>query len=183
MLRLLTYRFITMIWIVIIFISKKIKDSDYENSLLSERFLAFNNKFVAKRMSKKNVAPDKIMVMLPHCIQNYECGIKITSDIEKCVKCGKCDIGNILKLKEKYGIPVRVATGGTLARKHIKDLAPHLVIAVACERDLISGIYDSFPMPVLGVFNRRVNGPCYNTKVSIEEIDTLLSKIIKLEGK
>lgn len=183
MLSLIVYRITTMVWMIIIFIAKKIKDSDYKNSGLAEKFLDYNNKAVIKRLKGKNISGDRVMIMLPHCIQNYDCGIKITSDVARCVKCGKCDIGAILTLKEKYNIPVKVATGGTLARKHIKEIRPKLVIAVACERDLISGIYDSFPMPVIGFFNQRVNGPCYNTKVAVAEIDEALAKIIKPEEK
>ena len=53
-----------------------------------------------------------------------------------------------------------------------------MVIAVACERDLVSGIYDAFPLRVFGVFNDRVNGPCVNTDVSIEQIKETLGKLI-----
>ena len=117
--------------------------------------------------------------MLPHCLQEDNCGIKVTSDIEKCVNCGKCDIGFIKMLKKKYGINIKVATGGTLARKAVKELKPSIVLAVACERDLITGIFDSYPMPIYGVFNIRKNGPCFNTKISEEEIETALKEILK----
>ena len=49
---------------------------------------------------------------------------------------------------------LKIATGGTLARKYVKDLRPDLIIAVACKRDLISGIKDAEPFLVYGVFNK-----------------------------
>ena len=58
-------------------------------------------------------------------------------------------------------------------------MRPNAILAVACERDLTSGIQDVFPMPVIGVLNRRPNGPCFNTSVDIdaieEEIKTFIS--------
>jgi hypothetical protein len=43
-------------------------------------------------------------------------------------------------------------------------------VAVACERDLSSGIIDSYPLPVLGVTNERPFGPCFNTKVDLGQV-------------
>ena len=48
---------------------------------------------------------------------------------------------------------------------------PKVIIGVACERDLSSGIQDSYPIPVFGVFNRRPFGPCYDTDVSLELVE------------
>jgi hypothetical protein len=64
-----------------------------------------------------------------------------------------------------------VATGGTLARKIVVDKRPDIIIGVACERDLTSGIQDSYPLPVFGILNRRPNGPCYDTDVDLELIE------------
>ena len=88
--------------------------------------------------------------------------------------CGKCKIKELLKLKEKYGTEVFIATGGTLARKIIIDNRPKAVIAVACERDLTSGIKDIRKLPVLGIFNTRPNGPCIDTNIDIKEIENAI---------
>ena len=71
-----------------------------------------------------------------------------------------------------------VATGGTLARQIIYKMRPKAVLAIACERDLMSGIQDVYPLPAVGVLNIRPNGPCYNTHVDIEEVKAQLEKII-----
>jgi len=42
---------------------------------------------------------------------------------------------------------------------------PKLIIAVACDRDLASGIQDTYPIPVYGVLNERPHGPCLDTIV------------------
>jgi hypothetical protein len=46
---------------------------------------------------------------------------------------------------------------------------------VACERDLSSGIQDSYPLPVFGIINRRPNGPCYDTQVDLEKVEQALT--------
>jgi hypothetical protein len=130
-----------------------------------------------KRIKGKPIK--KIALLLPHCIQNYSCPYKITSDIENCRECGLCKVGDIYKLTKQYNLSVKVATGGTLARMFIKKERPDFVVAVACERDLIAGVCDAFPMTVYGIFNKQINGPCINTDVSIEEI----KKILNLIGK
>ncbi len=174
------YRITSKFWAMFIFSTRKFKNDDYKNSNLSQKFLKFNNKYYLNKIknSKIKLKGEHILLLLPHCIQNYDCPFKVTSYIEKCVKCGKCPVGDIVKLVDKYKINVKIATGGTLARKVIKEIRPKIVIAVACERDLVSGIIDSFPMPVYGIFNRRENGPCYNTLIDIQEIEKVLDLLI-----
>ena len=71
-----------------------------------------------------------------------------------------------------------VATGGTLARLIVVERRPHLIIAVACERDLSSGIQDSYPLPVFGVINHRPHGPCYDTLVDLEKVEEALKTFL-----
>ena len=76
-----------------------------------------------------------------------------------------------MELSEKYRISISVATGGTLARRIVVEKRPEMIIAVACERDLTSGIQDSYPIPVYGILNRRPFGPCYDTDVDLELVE------------
>ena len=148
-----------------------------KNSLISQKFINWNNKRVMKYVYKNNVKSREIAILLPHCIQLYTCPHKITSDIKNCKNCGLCKIGEILRLHNTYDVKVKVATGGTLARLFLKEEKPKLVLAVACERDLVSGIYDAFPMPVYGVFNKIINGPCINTDIAIENMENILKEL------
>ncbi len=140
-------------------------------------YIAVNNYLVkSKHMILKG---ERVMILLPHCLQNNECPHKITMDINNCKLCGKCCISDLVKLSKKYSAIIKVATGGTLARKLIKEYRPAGVIAVACERDLSSGIQDSGTLPVYGVLNCRPNGPCFNTGVDIEKVEQALIMICK----
>ena len=146
---------------------------------IRQSFIAMNNSLVTSQ--KQKIRPDRILVLLPHCLQLSDCEIKVTGDIHKCVECGRCDIKGLVEIGRKYMIDISVATGGTLARKVIVEKRPKLVIAVACERDLTSGIKDCYPLPVIGILNDRPFGPCFNTSVDTEKIDLALSKIILMD--
>jgi len=132
-------------------------------------FVAINNQLVLSEARKTN--PDKLLVLLPHCLQNHDCDVKITGNVGNCKACGKCKIRNLVALSEKYQVPMSVATGGTLARRIVVEKKPDIIIGVACERDLTSGIQDSYPIPVYGIFNKRPNGPCYDTDVDLELVE------------
>lgn len=175
MLKIVILRWIYLIFYLLVIIARKISKEEIENSKISKIFIRFNNGVVLKRC--KDIPANRVSILLPHCIQNYECPLKVTSRVENCKECGKCKVGDILELQRKYGVKAKVATGGTLARKFLKETKPKLVIAVACERDLVAGIYDAFPMSVYGVFNKKINGPCFNTDLSIQEIESVLEKL------
>lgn len=143
---------------------------------IRQSFVAMNNSLVLSQ--KLKVKPDRVLILLPHCLQLFDCEIKVTGSINKCIRCGRCDIKGLAELAEKYRIDISVATGGTLARKVIIDKRPKLVVAVACERDLTSGIKDCYPLPVIGVLNDRPFGPCFNTQVDVEKIETALQSVL-----
>ena len=143
-----------------------------------QSFIAVNNTLVKAKSSL--ASPSRLLILVPHCLQDSECPHKITADVNNCKKCGKCCIKDLIELAEKYHAVLKVATGGTLARKYISDFRPQAVVAVACERDLSSGIQDAGVLPVLGVLNSRPNGPCFNTKVAIEEVENAIKTIIKI---
>jgi hypothetical protein len=73
-------------------------------------------------------------------------------------------------LANKNRLNLSIATGGSLARRIISDVRPDAVVAVACENDLSSGIADSYPLPVLGIPNKRPFGPCMNTSVDLQKV-------------
>ena len=143
---------------------------------LQQSFIALNNQLVAAK--KLRIPAGKALILLPHCIQLFDCAIKITGDVDKCVRCGQCDISGLAELARGRGIDIAVATGGTLARKIIVEKRPGIIIAVACERDLTSGIRDAYPLPVIGILNRRPNGPCFNTHIILAEVERALNDYV-----
>ncbi len=142
-----------------------------------QSYIAVNNYLVHSKYLR--LQGEQIMILLPHCLQDSECPHKITMDVNNCKGCGKCDIASLKEMAEKYNAVIKVATGGTLARKFVLDSRPRGVVAVACERDLSLGIHDMGGLPVIGVLNCRPNGPCFNTTVNLDEVEAALQSIIK----
>jgi hypothetical protein len=142
-------------------------------------FIAVNNQLVVAEA--RLVKPQKLLILLPHCLQNHDCAVRITGNVENCKACGKCKIKNLVELSKKYSVSMAVATGGTLARKIVVDKKPQMIIGVACERDLTSGIQDSYPLPVYGILNKRPHGPCFDTDVDLEAVERGMAAFLRYE--
>ena len=121
---------------------------------------------------------DKILILIPHCIQKDTCGLKVTVDSQNCKRCGQCQVGELADIARDYGVHLAIVPGGTLARKRIMEIRPKAVLAIACERDLTSGIRDAFPVPVFGVLNSRPFGPCVNTQVDMNLVKQALNQLL-----
>jgi hypothetical protein len=144
---------------------------------IQSSYIAVNNFLVTAR--KPRFSRHQVMILVPHCLQNSECPHKITMTVDNCKQCGKCKIGELKELAKKYQVILKVATGGTLARRFIEQSRPKGVVAVACERDLSLGIQDTGILPVIGVLNERPNGPCINTSVKVENVEKALETLCK----
>ena len=150
---------------------------DIEKETIERSFIEVSNHLVKQKLIR--VKPDRLLILTPHCIQKDTCPHKITRNVYNCKRCGQCQVDDLLKLTEKYGVHLAVVTGGTLARNVLKTLRPQAVLAIACERDLTSGIQDVFPLPVIGVLNQRPFGPSCNTRVDMERVETLLHAMVE----
>ncbi len=142
-------------------------------------FIAINNQLVTAEA--KRVRPEKLLLLIPHCLQHHDCPVRIIGHVENCKGCGKCKIKDLVALAKKYDISISVATGGTLARKIVQENRPQIIIGVACERDLTSGIQDTFPIPVFGILNERPFGPCFDTDVDLARVETAMKAFLDLK--
>lgn len=134
-------------------------------SRLRTSFVKVNNSLT--KAQRKRIGGERLMVLLPHCLQIDICNRKITSDVNNCIRCGRCAVGKFVELGERYGLSMEVVNGGSLARRRVALFRPDAIVAVACERDLTLGIQDVYPIPVFGVINDRPHGPCFNTSVDM----------------
>jgi uncharacterized protein len=157
----------------VISISKLFKG---DKDLLRKIYIDVNNIFVGVKANRYR--PEDILIILPHCLQNSDCQFKVTSDVNLCKRCGRCNLGEIIDLAEKKGVNVKIVTGGTVARSIVKKYKPKLILSVACERDLLSGISDVGNLPVIGVINERPNGPCFNTFVDLAQLEKKLETLL-----
>ena len=141
----------------------------FDRNRLRASFVKVNNALT--KAQRNRIGGDRILILLPHCLQIDVCNRKLTSDINNCMRCGRCPVGTLVDMGEKLGLKIEVVNGGTLARKKVASFHPDGIVAVACERDLTFGIQDVHPIPVFGVINDRPNGPCYNTCVDMSLVE------------
>ena len=78
----------------------------------------------------------------------------------------------VLGVAKRYAVPVFVATRGQLARRVIRERRPRAVVAVACERDMVSGLHDvAGKVPVLGLVLKLPSGPCKDTVLDLVQLE------------
>lgn len=135
---------------------------------IEHAFIEINNQMVA--MMGRRFKPESLLILMPHCIQFDNCRIKVTRNVRNCVGCGKCEIGELVSLSDEFGVNLFISTGGTVARRKVYEEKPQAVIAVACERDLASGLQDAYPLPVYAIVNQRPRGYCMETGVAVQDV-------------
>lgn len=144
-----------------------------DKTLVRRSFIKVNNEFACG--FPKDLKRGEVLLLLPHCIQSSACVRRLGPDLSNCGGCGKCQVAYLRELARSQGFNVAIATGGTVARRIVAEMRPRFIVAIACERDLVSGIQDSYPIPVFGVLNERPFGPCHDTRVPLENLAFTLS--------
>lgn len=120
---------------------------------IGNSFLKLHNMITKKHIGPGR--PGRLLVLLPRCLRK-ESRARVTASLSGDFK-------------------VYTAAGGEEARKAIKDYRPAAILAVACERDLMSGIREvADKIPVLAIPNQRPEGPCKNTEVSESDLKEVL---------
>lgn len=165
---------IRLLYPVIVGIGKPL---GYDKNTIRNAYAQLNNHLILS--NRYDFTGEEIMILTPHCLQKSTCGLRVTQNPDLCRRCGQCNVDDLVALKEKYGVQLAIATGGTLARRKIKEGKPKAIIAVACERDLISGLQDVKGLPVLAIVNRRPEGPCVNTEMDIEKVELGIRHFLK----
>jgi len=108
---------------------------------------------LAVRRGRK-VGKGELLVLIPRCLS-------------------KLALDGVLQIAGRYDVPVFVATRGQLARRVIRERRPRAVVAVACERDMMTGLRDvAGKLPVLGLTMRLPNGPCRDAMLDLETMES-----------
>jgi hypothetical protein len=107
---------------------------------------------LAVRRGRK-VSQGELLLLIPRCLS------RVTLD-------------GVLGIAGKYGVPVFVATRGQLARRVIRERRPRAVVAVACERDMVTGLHDvAGKIPVLGLTMTLPAGPCKDAALDLVQLE------------
>jgi hypothetical protein len=133
------------------------------------------------RMRRARCKPERLLLLLPSCLQRSECDQKVRNDVADCLRCGRCKIKDMVEMAEKYGCQCAVVTGGRLALRLAKGEGVDAIVAVACEKELQLGLKAALPKPALGVINVRPNGPCKDTDVAVAEVEEAIRWLLRAE--
>jgi uncharacterized protein len=101
----------------------------------------------------RKVGKGELLLLIPRCLS-------------------KETLDGVLGIAGRYGVPVFVATRGQLARRVIRERRPRAVVAVACERDMVSGLHDvAGKIPVLGLTMTLPSGPCKDALLDLGQLE------------
>ena len=91
-------------------------------------------------------------------------------------------LDRVLESAGKYQVPVFVATRGQLARRVIRERRPRAVVAVACERDMVTGLHDvAGKVPVLGLTMTLPAGPCKDAELDHDTLEKYMKAFVSEE--
>jgi len=121
-------------------------------------------------------AASEALLLLPRCLQRSGCDADLLSNPENCKRCGQCSVGGILALRSG-GLKVAVVGGGEAAVAAVSGSGARIVVAVACERELVEGALRCRGAAVLGIPNERPEGPCRNTTVDLARVAAAVSML------
>jgi hypothetical protein len=104
-------------------------------------------------MRNRKVGKGELLLLIPRCLS-------------------RATLDGVLQIAGKYDVPVFVATRGQLARRVIRERRPRAVVAVACERDMVSGLHDvAGKVPVLGLTMTLPAGPCKDALLDLDHLE------------
>jgi hypothetical protein len=143
-----------------------------------DAFFLHLNRFRNRLSPPRRYPAGNILVLLPHCLQNRECNVRLKNDVLSCKECGRCKMKELKALVECKGVQAYIAAGGREAQKRTQGDDVHIILAVACERELAEGIRATFPKRVVGVCNSWPNGPCTDTDIDVAVVESALDALI-----
>ena len=114
---------------------------------------------LAERRGRR-VGKGELLVLIPRCLS-------------------KQALDGVLEIAGRYEVPVFVATRGQLARRVIRERRPRAVVAVACERDMMTGLRDvAGKLPVLGLTMQLPNGPCRDAAIDLTQMEKWVQGLV-----
>jgi hypothetical protein len=114
----------------------------------------------------RGVAAGELLLLVPRCLS-------------------RATLDRVLEAAGRRDVPVFVATRGQLARRVIRERRPRAVVAVACERDMVTGLHDvAGRVPVLGLTMTLPAGPCKDAELDHATLEQYLDAFVvtKREG-
>ena len=77
---------------------------------------------------------------------------------------------DLIALSEEYGVSIAIASGGRIALKRVMAEEVKGVVAIACEKELRTGLMAAMPKAIFAVPNLRPHGYCIDTDVYMDDV-------------
>jgi len=107
------------------------------------------------------VRANELLILIPRCLS-------------------RAALDGVMDIAKRYDVATFVATRGAYARQAIRERRPKAVVAVACERDMVSGLRDvAGRLPVLGLTMQLPNGPCKDASLDLVKMEAFVRKYLK----
>jgi len=107
------------------------------------------------------VRANEMLILIPRCLS-------------------RAALDGVMDIAKRYDVATFVATRGAYARQAIRERRPKAVVAVACERDMVSGLRDvAGRLPVLGLTMQLPNGPCKDASLDLVKMEEFVRKYLK----
>ena len=106
------------------------------------------------------VRANELLILIPRCLS-------------------RAALDGVMDIARRYEVATFVATRGAYARQAIRERRPKAVVAVACERDMVSGLRDvAGRLPVLGLTMQLPNGPCKDASLDLVKMEAFVKKYL-----
>ena len=107
------------------------------------------------------VRANEMLILIPRCLS-------------------RAALDGVMDIARRYDVATFVATRGAYARQAIRERRPKAVVAVACERDMVSGLRDvAGRLPVLGLTMQLPNGPCKDASLDLVKMEEFVRKYLR----
>ena len=107
------------------------------------------------------VRANEMLILIPRCLS-------------------RSALDGVMDIAKRYDVATFVATRGAYARQAIRERRPKAVVAVACERDMVSGLHDvAGRLPVLGLTMQLPNGPCKDASLDLVQMEAFVKKYLR----
>ena len=107
------------------------------------------------------VRANELLILIPRCLSRVA-------------------LDGVMDIARRHNVAAFVATRGQLARRVIRERRPKAVVAVACERDMVSGLHDvAGRLPVLGLTMQLPNGPCKDASLDLGRMEEFVKKYLQ----
>jgi len=107
------------------------------------------------------VRANELLILIPRCLS-------------------RAALDGVMDIARRYDVATFVATRGAYARQAIRERRPRAVVAVACERDMVSGLHDvAGRLPVLGLTMQLPNGPCKDASLDLAKMEEFVRKYLR----